>query len=59
MTLWTLSSDIHNQVRQQAQRVGDGLHLLVLFGLVAGDAADVDSALQGIDGLAAVEHAQR
>jgi len=36
-----------------------GLHLLVLFGLVAGDTADVDSALQGIDGLAAVEHAQQ
>jgi len=38
---------------------GDRLHLIVLFRLVAGHATEVDGALQGINGLAAIEHVMK
>ncbi len=48
----------HHDVGEQAERIGHRLHLLGLPGLVAGDATDIDRALEGIDRLAAIEYAQ-
>ena len=49
----------HDDVGEQAQGVGDGLHLILALGLIVGDAAGVDQALQRIGGFAAIEHAQQ
>ena len=48
-----------SMVGEQAQRIRHGLHFLVLLRLVAGHPADIDRPFQGVDGLAAVEHAQQ
>src|ERR1019366_1971203 len=48
----------HDYVGEQVQRVGDGLHFVLALGLIIGDAAGVDQALQGVGGFAAIEHAQ-
>ena len=45
----------HHDVGQQAQRIGDGLHLVGTPGLRRRDAAGVDRALERVDRLAAVE----
>ena len=49
----------HEDVRKQAERVGDGLHLLMMLGLIARDPTTVDRTLQGIDGLAAIEYPEQ
>ena len=49
----------HHEVGQQAQGVCHGLHLIGLLGWVASHPAGVDRALQGVGGLAAIEHAQQ
>jgi len=47
----------HDDIGEQAQRVGDGLHFILALGLIIGDAADIDQALQGVGCFAAIEHA--
>ena len=49
----------HDDVGEEAQGIRNRLHLLGLLGLTAGDAAGIDRALQRVDGLAPVEHAQQ
>jgi hypothetical protein len=49
----------HDDIGEQAQGIGDGLHFLVALGLIAGNATRVDRALQGIDRLASVQHPQQ
>ena len=48
----------HDDVGEQAQGIRDGLHFILALGLIAGDAAGVDQALQGVGRFAAIEHAQ-
>ena len=49
----------HDDVDEQAQGIGNRLHLFGLLGLTAGDAAVIEGALQCVDSLAPVEHAQQ
>jgi hypothetical protein len=49
----------HDDIGEQAQGIGDGLHFLVALGLIAGNATRVDRALQGIDRLTSVQHPQQ
>ena len=44
-------------IGEQAQRIGNGLHFILALGLMAGDAAGVDQALQGVGRFAAIEDA--
>ena len=45
----------HHDIGEQAQGIGDGLHFILTLGLMAGDAAGVDQALQGVGRFAAIE----
>ena len=49
----------HQDIGEQPQGIGNRLHLIVPFGLVAGNPTDIDGALQCIDGLPTVEHPQQ
>ncbi len=44
---------------EQAQGIGNRLHLVEVFGLMTNDATRVDCALEGVDRFAPVEHAQQ
>jgi hypothetical protein len=49
----------HDDVGEQAQGIGNRLHLVEVFGLMTSDATRVDRALEGVDRFAPVEHAQQ
>ena len=49
----------HDDIGEQAQRIGDRLHFVLALGLIVGDATGINEPLQRIGRLAPIEHAQQ